>query len=242
MVIMHVWYVGHLGKIADTIYVRPLFLLLEFLCRFWEQVLWHLWIGRARYPGPSGSPWAENPAEGAGNLLECALGSHTSGLLAEWQLRVVCGAEGAAGCVAAEPDVWTAGSMVQDKVSGASSSGSFFFLISLVNFGLIGGGAILMMMLVKTRQWVLRGCCSVLGPLQTVQRAEFRGVILYFGHIGRLLDGNVGSRPAAIVNDGDIVLLVGGILEMRGRDTVRITKIKGHADEAMVRMVGMVGS
>ena len=23
--------------------------------QFWDQVLWHLWVGRARYPGPSNS-------------------------------------------------------------------------------------------------------------------------------------------------------------------------------------------
>ena len=37
------------------------------------------------------------PAEGAGNLLECALASFTSGSLADWQLPVVFDAEGAAG-------------------------------------------------------------------------------------------------------------------------------------------------
>ena len=42
------------------------------------------------------------------------------------------------------------GSLVQDRVSDASSSGSDFLLIILVNFGLIGGGAILMMKLVVT--------------------------------------------------------------------------------------------
>ena len=48
-------------------------------------------------------------------------------------------------------------------------------------------------------------------------------------HIGRLLDGNVGSRPDEVVKDGDLVLLIGMILQMRGRDTVRISKVKGHA-------------
>ena len=40
--------------------VRPLFLLKSFFClvassreRFWGLVFWHLWIGRARHPGPS---------------------------------------------------------------------------------------------------------------------------------------------------------------------------------------------
>ena len=54
-------------------------------------LLWHGWL-----PLLSGvncaSPWAENHAEGAGNLLECVLGSETSGLLAKWQLLVVFGA------------------------------------------------------------------------------------------------------------------------------------------------------
>ena len=82
------------------------------------------------------------------------------------------------------------------------------------------------------------GYCSVPSPLQTVQRAEFWVVILAlqaadFVHlgvdnlgvvrqVGRLLDGNVGSCPAELVKDGDLILLIGRILEMRGRDTVRI--------------------
>ena len=74
-----------------------------------------------------GSPWAENPAEGARNLLECALGSNTSGLLAEWQLLVAFDAEGAAGRVPDELDVWTDGGVVQDQVSGARTAGSGFF-------------------------------------------------------------------------------------------------------------------
>ena len=36
-------------------------------------------------------------------------------------------AEGAANWVPQEPDVWTDGSLVQDKVSGACSSGAGFF-------------------------------------------------------------------------------------------------------------------
>ena len=178
-------------------------------------------------------------------------------MLSEWQLPVVFGAEGAAGRAAAEPDVWTDGSLVQDKVSGASSSGSVFFFTHHPR------------QLWAHRRWghldddiggdratgSCRGYCSVPGPLQTVQRAEFWGVILapqaadgihlavdnlnVVRHVGRLLDGNVGSRHAELVKDGDLVLLVGRILEMRGRDTVRISKVKGHADEGMVRDGGV---
>ena len=75
------------------------------------MVLWISLIGLGAFFGVDGSgvncgsPWAENPSEGAGSLPECALGSYTSGLLAGWQLPVVFGAEEAADCVPDEPDV-----------------------------------------------------------------------------------------------------------------------------------------
>ena len=79
-----------------------------------------------------------------------------------------------------------------------------------------------------------RGYCSVPGPLQTVQRAELWGVIIALQaahgvqlgvddlgvvrHVRRLLDGNFGSCPAELVKDGDLIVLIGRMLEMRGRD------------------------
>ena len=89
-------------------------------------LLWHGWLLLlSRVDG--GSPWAEDPPDGAGNLLECALGPYASDLLRDWRLPVGFDAEGSAESVAVEPDVWTDGSLVEDKVSGASSSGSGFF-------------------------------------------------------------------------------------------------------------------
>ena len=104
--------------------------LMEIDVSYWPKcLLWHGWL-HLLSGANGGSAWAVNPAEGAGNLLECALGAYTSGLLAGWQLPVGFDADGAAGRVAAEPDVWTDGSLVQDKVSRASSSGSGFFYLS----------------------------------------------------------------------------------------------------------------
>ena len=96
-----------------------------------------------------------------------------------------------------------------------------------------------------------RGFCSVPGLLQTVQRAELWGVILalqandgvHLGvdnlgvvrHAGRIWDGRVSSRPCVLLPDGDFFLLIERMLHFRGLDTVRISKVKGHADEAMVR-------
>ena len=90
-----------------------------------------------------------------------------------------------------------------------------------------------------------------LGPLQSVERAEMWGVILalqsssavHLGvdnlgvvrHVSRLLDGHPGPVPFELVKDGDLLLLVGRMLRLRGLDTIRITKVEGHADEGMVR-------
>ena len=37
-----------------------------------------------------------------------------------------------------------------------------------------------------------------------------------------------------LVNDGDLLFLVDRMLHLRGRDAVRVSKVKGHADEGMV--------
>ena len=37
-----------------------------------------------------------------------------------------------------------------------------------------------------------------------------------------------------LVKDGDLLLLLERMLRLRGLDTVRVTKVKGHADEGMV--------
>ena len=87
------------------------------------------------------------------------------------------------------------------------------------------------------------------------KRAEFWGVILalqandgvHLGvdnlcvdrHVGRLLDGKTTFRSAEVVKDGDLILLIERMLRLRVLDTVRISKVKGHADEALVRTGGV---
>ena len=38
----------------------------------------------------------------------------------------------------------------------------------------------------------------------------------------------------SLSRNGDLLLLIGRMLRLRGLDTVRVTKVKGHADEGMV--------
>ena len=84
-----------------------------------------------------------------------------------------------------------------------------------------------------------RGFVSVLGPLQTVQRAELWGVILalpsadavHIGvdnlgvvrHVGRLLDDCSFAAPLELVTDGDLLILLRRMIDLRGRDTVLVT-------------------
>ena len=53
-------------------------------------------------------------------------------------------------------------------------------------------------------------------------------------HVGHLLDGHHGSVSLELVKDGDLLLLIERMLRLGGLDTVRITKVKGHADQEMV--------
>ena len=54
-------------------------------------------------------------------------------------------------------------------------------------------------------------------------------------HVGRLLDGRPGSIPFELLKDGDLLVFIDRMVRLRGPDTVRVFKVKGHADEAMVR-------
>ena len=58
-------------------------------------------------------------------------------------------------------------------------------------------------------------------------------------HVGHLLTGRWKGRPLPLVKDGDLLQLVADVLHVRGRHTVRVCKVKGHATEDMVAQ-GMV--
>ena len=83
--------------------------------------------------------------------------------------------------------------------------------------------------------------------MQTVQRAEFWGAIIAMQaywpcHLGidnlnvartegRLLDHDSLVKPLPLVKDGDLIALVQYMIRTRGRETVRVTKGKGHAED-----------
>ena len=96
-----------------------------------------------------------------------------------------------------------------------------------------------------------RAFLPVPGVLQTVQRAEFWGAITamqaYWPRhsgidnlnvarsIGRLLDRDSLVKPLPLVKDGDLIALARYMIRTRGRETVRVTKVKGHAEDVDVQ-------
>ena len=49
-----------------------------------------------------------------------------------------------------------------------------------------------------------------------------------------MLDDGLCSLPLELVIDGDFLVLIRRILNLRGRETVRVTEVRGHADGRMV--------
>ena len=96
-----------------------------------------------------------------------------------------------------------------------------------------------------------RAFLHVPGVMQTIQRAEFWGAILamhsyWLCHLGidnhnvarsisRLLDHGSLVKPLPLVKDGDLLALVQYMIRTRGRETARVTKVKGHAEDVDVQ-------
>ena len=86
-------------------------------------LLWHGWL--PMLSGVNGtSPWAVDASESAAYLVEVALGRYSSGLITEWGPSDDFDHDDAAASLTDHPDVWTDGSLVLDRLTGVSSSGS----------------------------------------------------------------------------------------------------------------------
>ena len=89
-----------------------------------------------------------------------------------------------------------------------------------------------------------RAFMLVPGPIQTVQRSEFWVPSLLCSPAGlvtqvlitSMLPGQLAGlvKPLPLVKDGDLVALAQYMIQARGRNTVGVTKVKGHAIDADV--------
>ena len=53
---------------------------------------------------------------------------------------------------------------------------------------------------------------------------------------GRLLDKDSLVKPLPLIKDGDLVALVQYMIHARGRETVRVTQVEGHAEDVDVQL------
>ena len=209
-------------------------------------LLWHGWLPGLKDVGLR-KPWALSFGDLASFHLGRCLGAYPVDFAGEWTPPEYWDASDIALEVPDDPNVWTDGS--REDFS------------SLGGFEVAGAGVPLLASEIAFENSVwgtveeygdarLERCRAFLpvpGILQTVQRAEYWGAILamqaywpfHLGidnlnvvrSIGRLLDADCLAKPLPLVKDGDLVALVQYMIRSRGRDTVRVTKVKGHAKD-----------
>ena len=215
-------------------------------------LLWHGWL--PMLSGVNGaSPWAADASESASYLVETALGQYSSRLVSEWSLLHGFDADEVSARMPDSPEVWSDGSLVLDLVTGVYAAGAGMFAQnSEFCWSDRSWGHVDRVHSVGVDH-SCRAFVSVPGPLQTVQRAELWVILtlqsadaVHIGvdnlgvvrHVGRLLDGYsfppLPLLPLELATDGDLLILIRRMINLRGGSTVRVTKVKGHADEGMV--------
>ena len=212
-------------------------------------LLWHGWL-----PGLSGMagnrPWASSFGELASFHLENCLGSYPVDFSAAWSPPDYWDADDIALEMPDHPNIWTDGSREDySSIGGFEVAGAGTYLpASEIAFDHSVWGTV--EEYGDARLERCRAFLPVPGVLQSVQRAEFWGAIValqaywpcHLGidnlnvvrSIGSLLEADCLAKPLALVKDGDLIALVQHMIRARGRDTVRVTKVKGHAEEVDV--------
>ena len=195
----------------------------------------------------SDKPWALSFGELASFHLEGCLGAYPVDFAAAWTPPDYWDADDIALEIPEHPNIWTDGSREDfSSIGGFEVAGAGVYLpASEIAFDNSVWGTV-----EEYGDAQLERCRAFLpvpGVLQTVQRAEFWGAIValqaywpcHLGidnlnvvrSIGRLLDADCLAKPLPLVKDGDLVALVQYMIRTRGRDTVRVTKVKGHAKD-----------
>ena len=168
------------------------------------------------------SLWAGDASESAIYLVEAALGGYSSWMVSDWSLLVGYDR------VAVSPSSWITPMFVLMVVLSLIRLLAFplLVLVSLLTMLPLFGMSVTGVRLILFTLWVMFSSVEV--------SVLFQGLFNLFEGLGRLLDGHPGSIPFELLKDGDLLLLIDRMLRLRGLNTVRMSKVKGHADEAMV--------
>ena len=53
-------------------------------------------------------------------------------------------------------------------------------------------------------------------------------------HVSRILEGRISCRPSELAFDGDLLVIIERMIHLRGVQSTKVSKVKGHADDDMV--------
>ena len=213
-------------------------------------LLWHGWL-----PGLNGisheDPWATSFGDSASFHLERCFGACPVDFAGAWTTPEYWDAADVALEMPEHPNIWTDGSREDfSSIGGFEVAGAGVYLPAseLAFEGLIWRTA---EEYGDARLERCRAFLPVPGVMQTVQRAECWGAIValqaswpcHLGidnlnvarSIGRLVDSDYLTKSLPLVKDGDFIALARYMIRTRGRQTVRVTKVKGHAEDVDVQ-------
>ena len=212
-------------------------------------LLWHGWLPGLSCDGER-APWAASFGQLACLKLESCLGAYPVDFSSCWTPLEYWDADDIALDISDYPNIWTDGSREDFTSLGGievAGAGVDFPAAEVAFEGSVWGVAA---EYGDARLERCRAFMPVPGVRQTVQRAEFWGAVLAMQaywpcHLGidnlnvarttgGLLDRDSLTEPLPLVKDGDSVALAQYMFRTRGRHTVRVTKVKGHAIEADV--------
>ena len=214
----------------------------------WPRCLaWHGWLPTltCRRVQP---PWAVAEVDSIDAALETALGAypiHPGGAWNPgWDPEDVLDL---ADDILNHPNIWTDGSRDGDldAMVGVAGAGAFVKDVPWVFDGRAWGHA----QDLDIGDDAARIFSMVPGLLQTIQRAEYWGVILALqafmpvhigidnknvcGNVGRILSGWSGA-PFSLCSDGDLLNCIRDMVLYSSARSVRVSKVKGRATDAMV--------
>ena len=204
-------------------------------------LLWHGWL-----PGLSsrtlGTPWAIASGDLASSCLENAFGPYPLSASSAWHpFWDQDDVQDMIDDVPVAPNIWTDGSRepiphLDVEIAG---TGAFVHSPAIIFDSHHWGHA---QDLDDPHEGSSHIFSGIPGPIQSVQRAEYWGVILalqaYSGiHIGidnmnvlrgvaALLSHGVPRSPLPLMKDGDLLTTIHSMLNLRGFDTVKVSKVK----------------
>ena len=204
-------------------------------------LLWHGWLSALACAGEA-SPWAASGDDVACSRLERLMGSYSEADYRDWIPSDSFAVDVASSHVSDYPDVWTDGSFVRDELSGVGVGGCGVYS-SKSGAGWFHRRWGHLELLTPDDHGVERCVLfdSVRGPLQSVQRAELWGVILalqcssavHLGvdnlnvvrHVSRFLEGRASGKPLELTVDGDLLIIIERMIQLRGAQSLKITKV-----------------